>query len=138
LVFAGGYEMDASITGLLGFTKEYYLDEIQNEDFIKGCGLIKSRFGARIVEIYTDLLLSKNKHYVKNYIKGAKITQIVLCDGYDFQFPNKSFFDVSDILERSSNEIISLVNIVINNNLVDNIDALDSFFFGKDWRVRYE
>jgi len=138
LVLTGGYYMDDSITGLLGFTKEYYLDEIQNEDFIKGCGLIKSRFGSRIVEIYTDLFLSKNSRYVKNYIKGARITQIVHSEGYNFQFPNRNFFDVSDLLNRSNNEIISRINVIINDNLAENIDALDGIFFRKDWRVGYE
>src|SRR5690606_14477286 len=72
LVLTGGYNLGESISMLLGFTLDDHLAELQDEDFLKACEMIKSRFKNKVVEIYADFMISKNKRYVSNYLKGRQ------------------------------------------------------------------
>lgn len=138
IVLAGGYKMDSSITGLLGFSKEFYLDIVQTEDFIKGCSMIRSRFENKVSEIYADLILSRNIRYLRNYLNGAGITKIVIAEGYDFQSSIKNSFNISELLKEHVPGNIQVVSLKSDKRALQDIDALDGIFFRKDWRLGYE
>lgn len=139
LVLACGYDLGDSITSLLGFTKEDHLIKLENEDFIKGCEMIKSRFTNDIVEMYSDLIISKNLRYLRNYVKGSRITHVVLPDSFEFACSARGVFDVAEVLKCHMDAIsATVVPVVLQRSVADGIDTMDSIFFRKDWRVSYE
>jgi hypothetical protein len=139
LVLVCGYDLGDSITVLLGFTKDDHLARLQGEDFVKGCEMIKSRFKQTVVEMYADLLISKNARYVRNYLKGNRITQVVLPETYGFRFFNRHCFDILNVLKAVGLEALpEVVSLPVVGNETDNIDTMDSIFFRKGWKVSYE
>ncbi|WP_037495266.1 hypothetical protein [Sphingobacterium deserti] len=139
LVLACGYDIGDSITSLLGITKEDHLMKLENEDFIKGCEMIKSRFKSRIVEMYSDLLISRNGRYLRNYFKGSRVTHIVVPEGYTFSPTERGVFDITEILKKNVAEVgPELITILLREHIAEGIDSMDSIFFRKDWGVSYE
>lgn len=139
LVLACGYDIGDSITSLLGITKEDHLLKLENEDFIKGCEMIKSRFKSRITEMYSDLLISRNGRYLRNYFKGSRVTHIVVPEGYTFAPKDRGVFDITDILKKNAAEVGPvMVPVVLREQIAKGIDNMDSIFFRKEWGVSYE
>ena len=138
LVFTCGYRIEDSISSLLGFTLDDHLADMQSDDFLKGCEMIKSRFKHQIVEMYSDLIISKNKRYIRNYLKGRKITHIVIPNAFEFEY-TRSSFDIIEVLKTTElNNLPVVTAVCISDNSLSGQDALDSFFFRKKWRFIYE
>ncbi|MFD1768290.1 hypothetical protein [Sphingobacterium suaedae] len=139
LVFVCGYNLGDSITSLLGFTKDDQLNRLQGEDFVKGCQMIKSRFEHKVVELYSDLFISKNPRYLRNCIKGGKVTHVVLPENFMFRFSNKQCFDVAKLLKTMKGEgRVTMVGIGVGSVDLESADTMDGIFFRKDWRISYE
>ncbi|PRD54508.1 hypothetical protein [Sphingobacterium gobiense] len=137
LVLVGGYKLSESISMLLGFTLDDHLAELQHDDFLKGCEIIKSRFKDKVVEMYADSMISKNKRYIRNYLKGRKFTQVVLPDAFEFQEVENSF-DVAALLRSQPLALPQVIPVVMGEDERSRHDTLDSFFFRKKWRFSYE
>ncbi len=139
LVLACGYDIGDSITSLLGITKEDHLTRLESEDFIKGCEMIKSRFKNSLVEMYSDLIISRNARYLRNYFKGGRVTHVVLPDSYTFSSKEPSVFDLTELLRKNAESIAAtIIPIRLEGQVVEGMDSMDSIFFRKDWRVSYE
>ncbi len=139
LVLAGGLHLGDSITTLLGFSKEDYLSELQNEDFIKGCEIIRSRFEDHVVELYSDVLSSKNSRYLQNYMKGHQIQELIYLEQYRFELPHKNSFDLNAVLKALDNKLYPKPQRLCMPMLKStHIDSMDSIFFRKDWNLSYE
>lgn len=139
LVLACGYDVGDSITSLLGITKEDHLSRLESEDFIKGCEMIKSRFKSNLVEMYSDLIISRNGRYLRNYFKGGRVTHIVLPEGYLFASKESSVFDLTEVLRKNVESISAIiVPVKLEDQLLEGIDSMDSIFFRRDWRLSYE
>lgn len=139
LVLACGYDIGDSITGLLGFTKEDHLVKLENEDFIKGCEMIKSRFKPNVIELYSDLIISKNVRYLRNYFKGNAITHVALPVSFQFSPATRSAFDIATILKDNMKAInATIVPVEVQIGHEAGIDQMDSMFFRNDWRMSYE
>ncbi|NGM66919.1 hypothetical protein [Sphingobacterium sp. SGR-19] len=138
LVLACGYNLGESIGMLLGFTLDDHLAEMQKEDFLKGCEIIRSRFEDKIVEMYSDLMISKNKRYVRNYLKGRQLTQIVLPDAFEFKYLGNCFDIVELMNTMEPANVPKIVTVNMGEEKLQAQDTLDSFFFRKEWRFNYE
>lgn len=139
IVLACGYDIGDSITGILGFIKEDHLVKLENDDFIKGCEMIKSRFKRNIVELYADLLISKNVRYLRNYLKGNRITHLVLPKSFSFSCVERSAFNLDRVLREHADALSAkVVSVGVQIGHTQGIDTLDSMFFRKDWRMSYE
>ncbi|PRD47944.1 hypothetical protein [Sphingobacterium haloxyli] len=137
LVLVYGYKLGESISMLLGFTLDDHLAEMQNDDFLKGCEIIKSRFKDKVVEMYADCMISKNTRYVRNYLKGRQFTQIVLPDAFEFQNVEHTF-DVVELLRTQPLPLPQVIPVAMGEDEMSRHDTLDSFFFRKKWRFSYE
>lgn len=138
MVLVSGYKLDSSIGMLLGFSTADHIADLQDEDFLKGCEMIKSRFKDKVVEIYGDCMVSKNSRYVRNYIKGAKFSQIVLPEAFEFTHTPNSF-DVVEVLQTLPfSGVPEVVTVQMQDANLQEHDGLDSFFFRKNWRFSYE
>jgi len=138
LVLTCGYNLGESIGMLLGFTVDDYLAEMQNEDFLKGCEMIKSRFKDRVVEMYGDLMISRNKRYVHNYLKGGQFAQIVLPNIFEFNYTTNCF-DIVELMKTSQlSGMPEIISVSMSDEKLQAQDTLDSFFFRKKWRFTYE
>jgi len=138
LVLVSGYKLGNSISMLLGFTLDDQLDELQDEDFIKGCEMIKSRFKDKVVEIYADFMVSKNRRYVQNYLKGRQYTRVVLPDVFEFRH-TKNSFDIIELLNAvQPSNMPDIFEVSMGESELQEHDTLDGFFFRKNWRLSYE
>ncbi|MBD1432767.1 hypothetical protein H8B06_08030 [Sphingobacterium sp. DN00404] len=138
LVLAGGYNLGESISMLLGFTLDDHLAEVQDEDFLKACEMIKSRFKNKVVEMYADFMISKNKRYVSNYLKGRQFARIVLPDAFEFKH-TKNSFDIVDMFNNIQlSNMPEVITVSMGEAKLKGQDTLDGFFFRKKWRLSYE
>lgn len=138
LVLTSGYNLGDSISILLGFSIDDHLGELQHEDFLKGCEMIKSRFKDKVVEMYADFMISKNKRYVHNYLTGRKFSQIVMPDNFNFQ-QRKNCFDIVELLSQLELPAMPEIKTVsMGEGDLQEHDTLDGFFFRKNWRLSYE
>ncbi|TYR32257.1 hypothetical protein FXV77_19865 [Sphingobacterium phlebotomi] len=138
LVLTCGYNLGESISFLLGFTLDDHLAEMQNGDFLKGCEIIKSRFKDKVVEMYADFMISKNRRYVRNYLKGCQIAHIVVPDTFEFQH-TKNSFDVVELLKTTVlPNMPAITPVCMGEDGLQTQDTLDGFFFRKKWRFTYE
>jgi len=138
LVLTCGYNLGESISFLLGFTLDDHLAEMQNEDFLKGCEMIKSRFKDKVVEMYADFMISKNKRYVRNYLKGRQFAHIVVPDTFEFKY-TKNSFDVVELLKTAAlPNMPAITSVSMGEENLQAQDTLDGFFFRKKWRFTYE
>lgn len=138
LVLTCGYNLGESISFLLGFTLDDHLAEMQNEDFLKGCEMIKSRFKDKVVEMYADFMISKSKRYIRNYLKGGQFARIVLPDTFEFTF-KENCFDVVELLKTVTLPNMPIItSVCMGEEGLQVQDTLDGFFFRKKWRLTYE
>ncbi|WP_437921962.1 hypothetical protein [Sphingobacterium sp. LRF_L2] len=139
IVLACGYDIGDSITGLLGFTKDDHLSKLESDDFIKGCEMIKASFKTKVVEMYADLVISKNTRYLQNFFKGNRITHVVLPEDYRFHASVRACFDITMLLKKNAVQTgIKVIPLRCDGETAESIDSMDSIFFRKDWRVSYE
>lgn len=139
IILACGVDLGTSITTLLGFDKDFYLDEIQSEDFIKGCQMIRSRYKDKLIEIYADLVISKNRRYIANYLKGNRIEELVLSEQYQHSDSHHHTFDLHGRLCELQKKVGSIVNkLAVRQQEKDERDELEALFFRNDRKLSYE
>ena len=126
IVLACGALLPDSITDLLFLSKRKMIADLQTQEFVEACKIIKSKYSTRIQNMYVDVLTSSNGSYVQSYLKGAKIDEVVIPVNYNFTFKNSSCFSVLPKLKKhapASFEVImpkeSVATYTETNNLSD-------------------
>lgn len=129
IVLAFGKSSSTSITELLGITKDDSFDELQSESFIKSCQVILHHFSDKKLSIYTDFISSKNPNYIKNYMKGNKIDEIIIPEELIFVKRTTNHFDLTPILMKHQAFIVKR-NIVSScqDNISKRHSITDIFF----------
>lgn len=139
IVLTCGVDLGNSITALLSFDKDYYLDKMQGEDFIKGCEVIRSRYKNKLVEIYSDLMISRNSRYIINYLKGNQITDLILSEQYHYSPKGNHVFDLHGRLSDLQKQVGSLVSrLAIPQANKEEQDNLEAIFFRTEIKLGYE
>ncbi len=139
IILACGVDLGSSITTLYSFDKEIYLEDIQGEDFIKGCQVIRAKYKNKVKEIYADLVVSKNSRYIANYLKGNQIIELVLSERYRYSQNKRLAFDLHGRLCELQQKVGSLVNkLAIPQSEKDERDELEALFFRKNIKLSYE
>lgn len=138
LVLVHGHGSSDSITELLSFDKDNYLDECYSADFLTACQIIKTRFEEQVEEIYSDIICSKNDRYIRNYLKGNKIAKVILPANFSYaNLLSKSFCTIDllrDGCHRLNIPIIELSGAQSPNNTEQQADSIDNIFFRKDFK----
>jgi len=139
LVLVYGLQLSDSITSLLAFNKEDCLADLQSEDFIKGCEIIRTRYKDKLTELYADVLTSKNPRYLQNYIKGHRIQQVIILEGLSFSPTARHNFDVNLTLKGMEKQLaVPLLHLQVPEEMGTQRDLMDGIFFRKKWRLSYE
>lgn len=139
LVLAYGQKCTSSITELLGFTKEDNIDSMQSEEFIKSCQMIKTRFGDRIAEVYTDIITSDHPNYIANYMKGGKIDEIVLTENYEFEASDSKSFNLVALFKKYEDRLRpKLIYCDTENKSISERDKIEGLFFRKALNVTFQ
>lgn len=136
LVLVHGHALSDSITELLGFDKDYYLEKCYREDFLTACQIIKSRFEEQVHEIYSDIICSKNHRYIRNYLKGNKIEKVILPAFFSYAKLLPNSFCTVDLLRENCQKLhIPIVELNAAQSPVQEeqeSDCIDNIFFRKD------
>ncbi|TJZ53203.1 hypothetical protein FAZ15_17760 [Sphingobacterium olei] len=137
IILVHGLQSDNSITELLGFHAEDHLEELQTEEFIKACQLMRSKYGDRINEMYADIITSQTNNYFRNYCKGSRVDHLVIAEDYRFESATPRSFDLLEIFNKNSNVGLSAVYLATRLENVPVIDKLDGLFFRRNWHVTF-
>lgn len=136
LILVHGRKASDSITELLGFSNDYYIEKAYHEDFLTACQIIKHRFENKITEIYSDMISSKNDNYIRNYLKGNRIDMAVLPTDFSFSNVFPMSFSVAEPLQKNCHKlgipIMQPTTAYLSTEKESSLDSMDSIFFRKD------
>lgn len=123
---AHGYHLSDSLTTLLFHSKHKILQKLISEDFNNATEFLKSKYEKQFKSISYELLTSRNKSYIQNYLKNRNFDHIYLLNGFDWKFNLNISYDISEALTNSHipTSIIDLQfteehQLYANNNVVD-------------------
>ncbi len=94
VVLAYGMRIGSLMTELLILSKEDYLHRLQSEDFISACQMIENGFGDKVSGLYSDLLTSDHPNYIRNYLKGNRIDEVILPEEAHYSYKERYAMDV--------------------------------------------
>lgn len=137
IILIHGLRSDNSITELLGFHPEDHLEDLQTEEFIKACQLMRSKYGERINEMYADIITSQTDNYFKNYCRGNRIDHLVVAKDFRFEKVTPKSFDLLATFNRNSRIGLSVIHLETQSESIPVIDKLDSLFFRRNWNVTF-
>ncbi|MBE8721087.1 hypothetical protein [Sphingobacterium pedocola] len=137
IILIHGLQSDNSITELLGFHPEDHLEDLQTEEFIKACQLMRSKYGERINEMYADIITSQTDNYFKNYFRGNRIDHLVVAKDFRFEKVTPKSFDLLATFNRNSRIGLSVIYLDTQSESIPVIDKLDSLFFRRNWNVTF-
>jgi len=136
LVLLHGHASSESMTEMLAFDKDDYLDECYSEDFLTACQIIKTRFEDQVEEIYSDIICSKNDRYIRNYLKGHKIAKVILPSEFEYaQLATNSFCTVALLRKNCQHLNIPIIELSATASSLQTTqqpDVIDNIFFRKD------
>jgi len=78
IVLVYGASLSSSITELLFYSKEDYLEELKTEAFNKVMAVIESKYEDIINSLTIDIFFGGTKNAFNNFIEGQKITHAYL------------------------------------------------------------
>lgn len=123
IVLVYGASLSSSITELLFYSKEDYLEELKSETFNKAITIIENKHEDVINSLTIDIFFGGTKNAFNNFIEGQKITHAYLpSDGRTLKCKRKNVFNIVPFLKDSEIEIINVeyptaMNVVSNNTL---------------------
>lgn len=136
MILVHGQSSSDSITEMLGFDKDYYLEKNYRTDFLDACQIIRSRFEDRVKEIYADIISSKNNRYIRNYLKGNKVDSVLIPSNFLYASRLKNSFCTVDPLRKNCQTLgIPVVEMASTPVFIDDrscMDRIDTIFFRKD------
>ena len=123
IVLVYGASLSSSITELLFYSKEDYLEELKSETFNKAITIIEKKHEDVINSLTIDIFFGGTKNAFNNFIEGQKITHAYLpSDGRALKCKRKNVFNIVPFLKDLEIEIINVeyptaMNVVSNNTL---------------------
>jgi len=123
IVLVYGASLSSSITELLFYSKEDYLEELKTEAFNKVMAVIESKYEDIINSLTIDIFFGGTKNAFNNFIEGQKITHAYLpSDGRTMRCNRKNVFNIIPFLKESDIEIINVeyptaMHVVVNSTL---------------------
>ncbi|MCL6218139.1 hypothetical protein [Zunongwangia pacifica] len=123
IVLVYGASLSSSITELLFYSKEDYLEELKTEAFNKVMAVIESKYEDIINSLTIDIFFGGTKNAFNNFIEGQKITHAYLpSDGRTMRCKRKNVFNIIPFLKESDIEIINVeyptaMHVVANSTL---------------------
>ncbi|HTH58029.1 MAG TPA: hypothetical protein VL728_18405 [Cyclobacteriaceae bacterium] len=98
VVLLHGILLSDSITELLFFRKEKYMEELCTKDFEDACELLKNKFQSRIVSLRLDIITSRDRNYFQHYLEANEIDEVYLPQNFELEFFGKRSFDIVPLL----------------------------------------
>ncbi|AYN66508.1 hypothetical protein D1013_03470 [Euzebyella marina] len=89
IVLVHGCYPSLSITDMLFFSKTRIINQLQSEDFVEACKVLKNKYDSKLNSLTVDIITSNNESYFKNYLEGNKITHTIV--------PNEGFLNFKKV-----------------------------------------
>lgn len=102
VVLLMGYNLSGSITEQLYFSKSKIAKQLQQQEFVEACHMIKGKYTTTLKSLSFDLLSSNSQAYVKNYLNAQNYSMVYLADSGQWAFPKKQCFDLSPVLKNAT------------------------------------
>jgi len=137
VVLAYGMRSASLMTELFILNKEDYLHKLQSEDFINACQMIENGFGGKVSGLYADLLTSDHPNYIRNYLKGNHITEVMLPIECDYTYTQRYAMDLYRPFKEHA-PAVSIIDDVHSRRSADRVtEEIADLFFKKGFDVTY-
>ncbi|MFE7088545.1 hypothetical protein ACFU8T_20605 [Sphingobacterium spiritivorum] len=137
VVLAYGMRSGSFMTELFIFSKEEYLQKVQSEEFIKGCQMIENRFGEKVSGLYADVLTSDNPNYIRNYLKGNHIHEVILHEEHYSTCTHKHYLDLHRPLMKAAPFLSVLSDSSFSEKQHAEQNEIADLFFRSQYDVTY-
>ncbi|WP_108423379.1 hypothetical protein [Flagellimonas amoyensis] len=101
VVLLHGTILSNSITDLLFFSKSKLVKELQSEEFVEACTVLKNKYPSKIHSLYVEVITSNSPAYFRNFVDATQITEIFVPEEGVLNFKNAKGFNTLSLFSKS-------------------------------------
>lgn len=121
-------QLPYSITDLLFFSKEKFINAALSDDFKASWNVILNKYASRLKSLSIELYTGHTNAYLRNFLEGNQVTDVFLPTDCQMELRHK--FSVNPI-PLFSNCPVNLVEVPFSDSDQYGLDDLSSVFFLK-------
>lgn len=101
LILVYGLQLSDSITDLLFYSRDRYLDMLENEKFTEACEILKNKYDSQLESINVELFTGYTQGAFTNFMEGLGIDELFMPASYQFK-KGKRGFDLLPYFRKAS------------------------------------